>query len=295
METVRSLHDLFKVRIDTIYKAGGKHSDQCKKEIGNFLYRINEWKTFGELWELYQGIIKVHDPAREKQIKELESVPNKSKFVYTIEKKMDDMVLQGFYFGQHGITSYDETGRPIGTLINQPIQVDLKNHRQAFYKLFPYRFKYIDPSQKDEFLKYQLRETFKDDSKLFRQFLNEIKASSREVIGDHLDYLNQWIEDIANQNKRNMSAKQHAIILFVKYSSGEYILTNKTKQLAEYANDAGIAEKSFRQTFYEIQTLFSKESIPKRIKVLEEILPVLTSQADTNWVKSHIKQLKQSK
>jgi hypothetical protein len=86
--------------------------------------------------------------------------------------------------------------------LDEAILIDFNDPSQKpfFYTLFPYRLKQLEGPTRVKFLEHQLHSTFSGNRKDYRQFLNEIKASSRTIIGDFYDLLNQWITDeLSNQ------------------------------------------------------------------------------------------------
>lgn len=155
-------------------------------------------KCLHEIWQFneYKGQLKFRS-----KIREMCGYGTEDLSAYHWDNEKRDLAGRGFYFGSAPY-KVNENGvnEPLGIVIQEDLSPDYhnENERPYYYELFPYRFITLAnaaPFTIDDFLKFQLANSFDNDEPSFKSFLNKILSTRSDVLGDHkniiADFLNE--------------------------------------------------------------------------------------------------------
>ena len=117
---------------------------------------------------------------------------------YLLENEIRDMAVKGIYIVDSGYsTEINSEGicEPFGSFVNDTVP-DFYNPSEEchFIELFAFQLIVFKTLEINEFLKFHLKETFKNDQGNFQEFLNSVKVDYHDIIKIYIDTLEDWIE-----------------------------------------------------------------------------------------------------
>lgn len=157
--------------------------------------------------------------------------------LYNWKNERRDLASQGFYFGLGTYYELNETtgqNEPVGILIREDLSPDYQKdtERQHYFELFPYRLITLTkakPDQVENFLLFQLKNSFNDNKDSFKSFLINISASKSEILAQFKGI----IEDFIN---RNLSTNKESKSKGIRDNINEFdsLFTNEGLKAREY-------------------------------------------------------------